>query len=278
VENIFVFGYQNEASGKTTISVAMARALVNEGLKAGVFKPVSAHNFWYQYDHAMRNSEAGTLFCEDIYKLASAAKCSEPYQLMNPVDRLVSQPDIEKYIPPSPIDRIIVERITRYEDGIEDLYLWNINAKDTLLFQSDLVDGITKGKEMKKCGSFREWDEAEREMLPEAIRTCYEKLRADNEIVVAESYNNEIPVLLPEIGHAVMVAPGKIFIYGGKDFAECFEANARAKGRAVGEDIYREIKPAYTMEVAPLKRESLEDYDFLAREMGKPILETMGVL
>jgi dethiobiotin synthetase len=38
MDNIFVFGYQNEASGKTTISVSFARALANEGMKTGVFK------------------------------------------------------------------------------------------------------------------------------------------------------------------------------------------------------------------------------------------------
>jgi len=36
MQNIFVFGYQNEASGKTTISIAIARSLANAGLKVGV--------------------------------------------------------------------------------------------------------------------------------------------------------------------------------------------------------------------------------------------------
>jgi len=133
-----------------------------------------------------------------------------------------------------------------------------------------------KGYEV--CSGFKEWDEVEREKLPEAIKTCYEKLCVSNEIVLVESYNNEIPILLPEIKHALMVAPGKVFIYEGKEFSECFEANARAKGRTLGEEIYREIKPAHIMELSPLKREQLEDYDFLAREIGRPILETMDVL
>ncbi len=142
MENIFVFGYQNEASGKTTISVSMARALANEGTKMGVFKPVSAHNFWYQYDHTLRNSEAKTLFCEDIYKLAKAAKLSLSYQILNPVDRLISQPDIERYAAPSPIERILLERITSYEGGIKDLYLINVRAKDGLLFQNEVLETI----------------------------------------------------------------------------------------------------------------------------------------
>ncbi|MDY6985677.1 MAG: hypothetical protein SVE93_04650 [Candidatus Thermoplasmatota archaeon] len=278
MNNIFAFGYQNEASGKTTISIAIARALANSNLAAGVFKPVSAHNFWYQYDHTLRNSEAGTLFSEDIFKLANAAKSSEPYQLLNPVDRLISQPDIEKYVPPSPIDRVIAERITTYENGLKDFYLINDNAKNSLIFQSDVVHKIIGDKEVKVCGSFKEWDEIERKKLSEAIKTCYEKLCMSNEIVLVESYNNEIPVLLPGIKHALMVAPGKVFIYEGKEFSECFEANARAKGRTLGEEIFREIKPVHIMELSPLKREQLEDYDFLAREIGKPILETMDVL
>jgi predicted P-loop ATPase/GTPase len=278
MENIFVFGYQNEASGKTTISVSMARALANEGTKMGVFKPVSAHNFWYQYDHTLRNSEAKTLFCEDIYKLAKAAKLSLPYQILNPVDRLISQPDIERYAAPSPIERILLERITSYEGGIKDLYLINERAKDGLLFQNEVLETICEGKETKRCQNFEEWDAIERNALSSAIGTCYNHLCTENEIVLVESYNDEIPFLLPDIAHAIMVAPGKIFIYSGIDFKECFETNAKIKGRTRGADIFREIKSQYIIELSPLKREQLEDYDFLAREIGKPILEAMDVL
>jgi len=278
MENIFVFGYQNEASGKTTISISIVRALAKSGFHTGVFKPVSAHNFWYQYDHTLRNRDAGALFCEDIYKLARAAESSENYQLMNPVDRLISQPDVEKYLPPSPIERIIAERITSFCNGIKDLYLLNNGARDNLLFDSEIVNGIVKGKEVKECTTFREWNEIEQKKLPDAIRTCYGEMCARNEIVVIESYNNEISVLLPEIKHAIMASPGKAYIYDGKDFTDSFEANAETKGRALGEDIYREAKPLYTVKLPPLKKEQLENYDFLASEIGKPILETLGVL
>jgi predicted P-loop ATPase/GTPase len=278
MDNIFVFGYQNEASGKTTISVSIARALANEGMKTGVFKPVSAHNFWYQYDHTLRNSDAKTLFCEDVYKLAKAAKTSAPPQLLNPVDRLISQPNIEKYAAPSPIDRILLERITSYENGIKDTYLMNESTRETLLHQREMLETICEGKETKKCQNFGEWDAVERNLLSNAISTCYSHLCNENEIVLAESYNNEIPFLLPDVKHTILTAPGRMFIYDVEDFRECFKVNASTKGRTTGEDVFRQIKAEYIIELSPLRRAQLEDYDFLAREIGKPLLETIGIL
>ena len=275
MQNIFVFGYQNEASGKTTISVAIARSLTNAGLKVGVFKPVSAHNFWYQYDETLRCLVNKTIFSEDICKLAKAAEIDLKKEILNPVDRLISPPNIEVYEPPSPISRIIMERITTPEN---DMFLVNANARKNLIFQNEIINNILNGKETKICKKFEEWNEIEKNRVPEAIAGCYSYLRQNKEINVIESFNDQIPILLPDLTRILMVAPGGLYIYDPKDFASCFECNVEVKGRLLGADVFEQLKPIYVMKVSPLRKDQLEDYDLLANEIGIPILQTLDVL
>ena len=275
MQNIFVFGYQNEASGKTTISIAIARSLVNAGLKVGVLKPVSAHNFWYQYDETLRCLESGTIFSEDIYRLAMAAKVELRKEILNPVDRLISQPDIEVYEPPSPISRIIMERITTPE---KDMFLVNANARKNLILQDEIINDILKDKEIRVCKRFKEWDDFEKKNIPEAIESCYSYLCQNKEINVIESFNDQIPVLLPDLTKIIMVVPGSLYIYDPKDLARCFKFNVEAKGRLLGRDVFEQLKPVYVMKVSPLRKDQLEDYDLLANDLGTPILQTLDVL
>ena len=278
MDNILVFGYQSEASGKTTISAAIARALHNSGVDTGVLKPVSAHNFWYQYDHTLRNYEMRELFSEDAYGLSLAAGIREPMGILNPVDRLISQPKIEKSMDASPISRVVAERLTLCDDGVRNVYLVNPEAHEKLLVQRDIIEKILDGKEVRVCRSADEWGRAEAALFAKAVESCYAYLRKKNDVNVVESFNDELPFLLPQITHVLMVSPGRIHFYDPDDFERCFRLNAGLRGRLRGRDFYKQIQSTHIMELAPLKKSELGDYDFLAENIGIPVLETLEIM
>ena len=66
---ILVSGFMPQNSGKTTLAKALAYTLRTAGYDIGVFKPVSGHNWYSQYDASIKNFMDRKLYCEDIMSL-----------------------------------------------------------------------------------------------------------------------------------------------------------------------------------------------------------------
>jgi predicted P-loop ATPase/GTPase len=95
---VFVFGLFSHSPGKTVASSALARGLLNDGFNVGVFKPRSGHSMWHQYEAFLKCRAEGRLFCEDIMKLKEASRCPLPYEVLNPIDALMSPLKVEKFL------------------------------------------------------------------------------------------------------------------------------------------------------------------------------------
>jgi predicted P-loop ATPase/GTPase len=284
-ENILIFGYDQKNSGKTTLAISLAKALVNEGFEVGVFKPISAHNYWYDYTHlleclAQADISQADIFSKDIWRIASAANCSLPVQILNPVDRLTSHPFPGVHEEYNMLFQSLAERITSCEpDGsFRSVYLLNEKAENKLIYQPEVLDRLLSGKDVIRCKKYQEWQGKEREFLPDAISSCYNLLQLNRKINIIESFNDEIPFILPDISYAIMVAPARIFVYSKHDFEKVAKFTLEMKRSVEGRDIYEEASTMFEVEVAPLNQQQLDSPDFLSDQIGKPILKTLQLI
>jgi len=291
--SIFVFGLFPESSGKTVVSTAIARGLLNEGLKVGVFKPRSGHNLWYQYESFLKCKSEGGLFCEDIIKLMEASRCYLQPEILNPVDALMSVFDVEAFlkrrkvgqmyiIEPEIFSHLLVERYTilENEDVRRILLINERNLKTQLtLLDSDYIDRLeASSDQVIPIKSLKEWSSTYQNLAPISIRSCYHLLNRKFEDIVIEGYNDAVAPdfqVLRDVDVVVGVAPGAALFYDSREFKkliETLQSLGRDPTSLRAEDVVRYLKHYEAFRVPPLPRESLTDYDRLCKRL-KTIVE-----
>jgi len=286
--SIFVFGLFPEDSGKTVISTAIARGLLNEGSRVGVFKPRSGHNLWYQYESFLKCKSEGRLFCEDIMKLMEASRCYLSPEILNPIDALMSVFNVETFLKRRRVGQmyilesevfshLVVERYTILEDGeVRRILLINErNLKgDLTLLDSDYIERLeANSDQVIALKSLNEWSSLYRSLAPTSIRSCYDTLNKKFEDIVIEGYNDAIAPdfqLIRDVDIVVGVAPGVALFYDSGEFKKLIDT-LRSLGRDPAslraEDVVRYLKYYEVFKVPPIPRERLTDYDELCRRL-----------
>lgn len=291
--SIFIFGLFPEDSGKTVVSTAIARGLLNEGLRVGVFKPRSGHNLWYQYESFLKCKSEGMLFCEDIIKLMEASRCYLPPEILNPIDALMSVFNVETFLKrrrvgqmyilePEAFSHLIAERYTVLENG-ESRKILLINERnlgtELMLLDSDYINRLeANSDQVIPLKSLNEWSSLYRSLAPTSIRSCYDVLNKKSEGIVIEGYNDVVAPdfqLISGVDMVVGVAPGTALFYDPGEFKKLIDT-LRSLGRDPtslrAKDVIGYLKHYEIFRVPPLTREYLTDYDELCRRL-KPIVE-----
>lgn len=234
--SVFVFGLLPDSPGKTLVSRAIVRGLINRGMDVGVFKPRSGHNYWYQYDAFRNCREEGQLFCQDIIELREARGGDTlPYVLTNPVDALMSPLRVEGYLlgkewnqfyidEYQSFSHLVLERYTIYNSGIINniICINSASAKDVLFQEETFVkDVISKASEAIQIGSVEKWNQVYEELSSQAIPSCYKKVCEEHRNVLIEGYNDAVcpnPDLIYDL--VIGVAPGLVIFYDPERFAQ----------------------------------------------------------
>ena len=233
--SVFVFGLLPDSPGKTLVSRAIVRGLINRGLDVGVFKPRSGHNYWYQYDAFLKCREEGQLFCQDIIELREARKGDTlPYVLTNPVDSLMSPLRVGGYIVGRNwsqfyIDEyqtflhLVMERYTIYSSDIRNIICINSAViKDVLFSEEKFVEEvISKSSETIRIDSLEKWNQLYENLSSKAILGCYRKVCEEHGNVLVEGYNDAVcpnPHLVYDL--VIGVAPGVAIFYEPERFGQ----------------------------------------------------------
>jgi len=285
---VFIFGLFPDFSGKTVVATALARGLLNEGLDVGVFKPRSGHNMWYQYEAFLKCKSNGRLFCEDIIKLKEASECPLPYEVLNPVDALLTPFNIETFlernlisrmflIEPDTYQHLTVERYTILEnEKKKNLLLLNKRSVETNLVMLDR-DYLKKlentADQVIPLHNLNEWIRLSKEFGPKAIYSCYQKVRRACKNLVIEGFNDAVspePKILDDVDVVIGVAPGTAIFYNPEEFKELLNALMKLGKdlRALrAEDVIKFIREYKIFKIPPLPRECLKDYDKLSEKL-----------
>ena len=289
MHSIFIFGLLQESSGKTVISSALARGMINRGIRTRVFKPRSGHNLWYQYDVFLKCKKEGRLFCEDIIKLRKACKCSLPLEVLNPVDALMSPLNVKAFLERKAINRLylledntflhlIAERYTTCKDGIKHLLCINLKALKSNFTMIDLEYIRKLEKHAEKVlyiNSPDEWNSIFQDYGPEAIRSCYAKVSEEADYVIVEGFNDAVcPEKSLRYDLTIGVAPGVIIFYEAENFhavLETLESLGKDPRSLRAEDVLKYLKKTKILSIPALSSTCLKNYDSLSRKLDQVI-------
>lgn len=296
MRSVFVFGLLPESPGKTVISSALTRGMINRGIKTCVFKPRSGHNFWYQYDVFLKCKKEGRLFCEDIVKLRRACKNSLPFEVLNPVDALMGPLNAEEFIERKMVDQLylfeddvflhlIAERYTICKDKIENVLCINTRAIRSRLVMTDLEYVRELEKHADKVlylNSSDEWNSIFQDYGPKAIRSCYRRISEKSDYAIVEGFNDAVcPEESLRYDLVIGVAPGVIIFYDAKDFhdvIETFKDLGKDPRSLRAKDIIKYLKKVKTLSIPALPSSHLKDYDVLSKDLNQVVESALDMI
>jgi len=285
--SVFVFGLLPESPGKTVISSALARGMMNRGIRTCVFKPRSGHNFWYQYDVSLRCRKEGRLFCEDIIKLRKASRCLLPIEVLNPVDALMSPLNIKGFLERNAINQLylfepdvflhlIAERYTICKDRIEHLLCINVRSLRSRFVMTDIgyVRKLEKhADKVMYLNSLDEWNGIFKDYGSKAIRSCYRKVSEKAGYVIVEGFNDAVcPEKSLRYDLVIGVAPGVTVFYDAENFhtiLETLETLGKDSRSLRAEDVVKYLKKKKVLSIPALPSSYLKNYDKLSEKLDR---------
>jgi len=285
--SIFVFGLLPESSGKTVISSALARGMINRGIRTEVFKPRSGHNFWYQYDVLLECKKEERLFCEDIIKLKSACRSPLPAEILNPVDALMSPLNVKEFLKRNTINMLylleqdtflhmIAERYTIICKGeIQNILCINTRSLKSRFVIADLeyIRRLEKSADrVLYINSLDEWNNVFKCYGQEAISSCYQKVSEKADYVIVEGFNDAVcPEKSLQYDLVIGVAPGVSIFYDAEAFhevLETLESLGKDPRNLRAEDVLKYLKKKKTLSIPALPSPYLKDYDRLSEKLA----------
>ncbi len=284
MRTLLIFGLLPQDSGKTTVASALCRGLHEIGVKVKPFKPRAGHNLWYQYDVYERCRREGRLYCEDIIKLREASRCPLPYELLNPIDALLSPLMARDFLEEGrgrelylleedTYAHLVAERYTIWDGALRHRIILNRHLSYRLLIDEDYLDRLrAEAVEVMEVDSLEEWMEKHRSLAPRAISTCMRAVSKNCEVLIIEGYNDAASPT-PEAGYDVVigVSPGLAVFYDTSEYSKILEAyrglGREPMGLRAG-DVIPFLKPEGFVEIPPLRRSELGDYDRLSERLS----------
>jgi len=284
-----VFGLLPDSPGKTLVSRAIVRGLINRGLDVGVFKPRSGHSYWYQYDAFLKCREEGQLFCQDIIELREARGGDTlPYVLTNPVDALISPLRVDDYLLGKDWNQfyineyqtflhLVMERYTICSSDISNIICINsAGIKDVLFSEETFVkEVISKASETIQIDSLEKWNQIYENLSSKAILSCYRKVCEEHGNVLIEGYNDAVcPNPSLRYNLVIGVAPGVAIFYEPERFTQIIKFMKDSGKDPLGlraENILEYARDIKTIRVPSLVSEEKNDTDTLSQKLSSVV-------
>jgi len=222
-----VCGLVPHDSGKTWLSIAMAKALERQGLAVAVAKPVAGHSAWFQRATLRYSEETGILLGEDLRAYMTELGIDrDRAHLVNPVDLLLA--------PPSAVPAIQQGSLSSYVAMLEDSASQIVMARvpgDSLeprhYLVRNTVSKLPSAMRERILRLARKLQAEEIDLseflsllrsrgIEAKILKCVESISLESETLVVESFNDAlvpIPSMLNIVDAFVMCAVGSVAIY-----------------------------------------------------------------
>ncbi len=233
---ILVTGLLRHDSGKTSFALELINAFKSIGIEPYPFKPIGGHNAWYQFNTVVHSIDLKMLVGEDAYKLASSVNKLNEIHIISPLDFLIVPHDPMYYR----------ERIRSYIDSTEDLLRQIVLFRYTLFVKGEPIslhffieENFSKAIDSIKNSILKLLDVIKYTSIPvktlEAIvlsEATYSRIEdilgyllKKHSLVIVESFNNAAAPIKKalESKYVVVVAPGRILLYSGEDYARAVE-------------------------------------------------------
>jgi predicted P-loop ATPase/GTPase len=254
---VLVTGLLPFDSGKTTVAEFLISEAANT-FDVGVSKPVTTLSGWYQYQSVERSIKLGILIGEDIYRLHTAARSSDPIEIEGPIVSLLLPPDPQRvnwntsfYSSMAFHHQISVVRISTKSETKHYFIPSNVRrASHPLRRRIERLLKILRPSPI-------EAEEAEYLLLTSksAADECIEELNLRHELVVIESHSNVAAPTAASLNSelVLVVAPGKLALFHGDEYRRAVGVLTELKEpwRITTEDVLQILKPIDVFDIEP---------------------------
>ncbi len=228
---LLISGTLSFDSGKTEISLQLARSLREDGVAVEYFKPLSGHSYWYKHEHTMYCIREAKLISNDVSRLREVTESKLTPYVTNPVHSLyvparLSRPDeiVHNTLALSGWDAVLTLRRISQVSGeeIESVMLVAEKLIDSglLMITAEEVDALTRDARRVTVNSLEEVQAFEEAALEPAISGAYEQVEESAEYVIIESFNDSAWPWegLDQVDMVLVIGPGQMFVYNAEKY------------------------------------------------------------
>jgi len=227
---VLVNGLLTYDSGKTFVSTALAKSLIERGFKVSVFKPLAGHSAWYQFNTVLHSLKYGVLVGEDVLKYKELLGLSSDLELMNPVDLLMAPLDptcfkkARDYLDAlcNQLEQLIMARVSDCRNRATRYYVIEDNASRVVPGLRPWVERLIKRFKPEpvtaKCFFVDVLTSCD---ITESLDYAFDVLKSRADVLVVESFNDAaVPLMdfLNDIDVVLTVTPGYLFKLNSEDF------------------------------------------------------------
>ncbi len=276
---VLLVGMKSFDSGKTHFAIQLSKALLEEGHSIEYFKPLSGHNYWYNYEHTKNCLLSGVLSSKDAIHVRKFLNPKSPIQLANPVHRLYVPMRVERPLQnltntlglAGSSSILTLERFSRPDaTGVDTTVLvaQKIVEEERLIISQEEVGMLTKDAGILSVNNLEEVQEFERLNFEEHATQSLAEVEKSADIVIIEGFNDAAWPWdgLKVVDAVFLISPAHIFSYDPERFRKAAYLMKRGT-LPIREVTFSRIsdllKPIKWLEIKPESELSVENLDYL---------------
>ncbi len=264
---VLVLGMSPFDSGKTEMSIRLAKFLQQEGHTVEYFKPASGSNYWYKYDHIRHCVRTGHLISVDATRARKQLGSHVSPLMTNPVHSLFVPSRLTRPIRPYPNTLglagwdsfLVLQRFSRPAGGVVQSTMLVADAlidNSTVIIPREEVDALTQFARTISVNSLEEAQAYERDLYEDSVTASFAVVEKHADVVVIESFNNSAWPWdgLDQVDVVLVVGPGQAFTYDPWKFRRAVEFTRRGKepiGQVTVGRVVDLVSPLRRLELRP---------------------------
>jgi predicted P-loop ATPase/GTPase len=231
VSRILIVGANSFDSGKTHLALQLGKTFIDARISVGYFKPISGHNYWYNFEHTRTCLEKQQLVSKDATRIRDVLGLKSEIMLMNPIHSLFVPARIGR-----PLQQVTnslgfsgstsiltMQRFSKPMNHTIDstvLIADELLEENRLIIELDEVGRLSHNTSILDCNSLEEFQEFERLHYEEYVSQSFSKIERGNDKVIIESFNDSVWPWegLESVHNVLVVSPGHVFAYDPDKF------------------------------------------------------------
>ncbi len=269
MSRILIVGTNSFDSGKTHIAMQLGKILKDSGQSIEYFKPISGHNYWYNYEHTKYCLEIGELVSKDATIMKKNLGLTTPGVLTNPIHSLFVPARIER-----PLQNIngmlgiggssavlVMQRFSFPKDNKSDstvLIADSLIENGNVIIGYDEVGKLTEGVSVLSVENLQDFQEFEDLHYEKYVSESFAHIEKQADTVIIESFNDSTWPWdhLQSADYVLAVSPGHVFGYDPERFRKASYLSKR-NTLPIREVTFGRIsdllKPSSRVEISPGK-------------------------
>ena len=267
MSRVLIVGASSFDSGKTHLAINLGKTISDAHKSVEYFKPISGHNYWYNYEHTKSCIESGQLVSKDATRIREILSLKTDPLLMNPIHSLFGPARIERPLQQIPNSLglsgsssvLVMQRFSQPTDGqIETTIL----VADQLVRENKLIIGqeeigrLSHGASIMDANRLETFQEFENLHYEEYVTKAFSQVEKETDMTIIESFNDSTWPWegLESVDNVLVVSPGHVFSYNPEKFRKATGLMKRGN-LPIREVTFGRIadllKPTYRIEIKP---------------------------